>query len=261
MDLQELVARGRILFAGAPKRVRVFELVNGKRAAREIARVSGRGFAATLADLQKMRDMGLLVYRKDSEQKIVRKTDSVVYDKEPTIKHLPLSYFKDPTQLPQPVKKKRVVRHVVAKTVRIPSETEILDICRSGEDQLYEFKGAGVEASKISREVCAFANTQMGGILFYGVEDDGTIGNADMKRAAFDQKIQNSVRNQISPPLTIKIIEKDVVGHKIYLVAVPPWNRKQVYQFDGRVLLRHGTNVFFAKPDEVRQLHSGKTVV
>lgn len=261
MDLQELVARGRILFPRAPKRIRVFELVNGKRAAREIARVSGRGFAATLADLQKMRDMGLLVYRKDGAQNIVRKTDSVVYDKEPSIKHLPLSYFKDPTKLPQPEKKKKSNRLSISKKVRIPNENEILDICRCGEDQLYEYKSAGTDAPKISREICAFANTRAGGILLYGVDDGGTIGNADMKRAVFDQKIQNSVRNTISPALTIKIVEKDVVGHKIYLVVVPPWNTQQVYQYDGRVLLRHGTNVFFAKPEEVKQLHAGNAVV
>lgn len=261
MDLQELVARARILFQGAPKRVRVFELVNGKRPAREIARVSGRGFSATLADLQKMKDMGLLTYRKDASEKIVRKTDSVVYEKEPTIKHLSMSYFKDPTQLPQKGKKKRTQRAVHTTSIKTPTEQEILDICRHGEDQLYEFKSAGADASKISREICAFANTRAGGIVLYGVEDDGTIGNADMKRAVFDQKIQNSVRNTISPPLAIKVIERDVVGYKIFLVIVPPWNKKQVYQYDGRVLLRHGTNVFFAKPDEVRQLHSGKVVI
>jgi len=45
------------------------------------------------------------------------------------------------------------------------------------------------------------------------------------------------------------------------VVIVPPWNRSDVYQFEGRVLLRKGTNVFFAKPEESKKLHKGIYVV
>lgn len=62
MELQELVARARIIFQGAPKRVQVFELVNGKRSAKEIARRSRKSLSAALQDLQKMRDMELVGY-------------------------------------------------------------------------------------------------------------------------------------------------------------------------------------------------------
>lgn len=261
MELQELVARARILFKGAPKRVWVFELVNGKRSAKEIARNSGRGLSATLADLQKMKDMELLEYRKDSSDRVVRKSDSVVYEKHPILKHLSRRYFDEPTTLPQKKKSKSGKKSTAMRSVRTPTEQETLDICRTGEDQLYEFKSAGTDARTISKEVCAFANTRLGGIIFYGVEDDGPIGNADMKRQVFDQKIQNSIRNTISPSISVKIIEKDVLGHKIFLLIVPAWNKKNVYQYEGRVYLRHGTNVFTAKPEESRQLHSGKVVV
>lgn len=261
MELQELVARARILFKGAPKRVRVFELVNGKRSAKEIARKSSRGLSATLADLQKMKDMELLEYRKDSSDKVLRKLDSVVYGKHPILKHLSQSYFEEPTALPRIDKKKLSKKTAIIRSVKIPTEQEILDICRSGEDQLYEFKSAGTDVRTISKEICAFANTHMGGIIFYGAEDDGTIGNADMKRQEFDQRSQNSIRNTISPAISIKIFERDVLGHKIFLIIVPAWNKRNVYQYENRVYLRHGTNVFTAKPEELRQLHNGKIVV
>jgi hypothetical protein len=261
MELLELVARARILFKGAPKRVRVFELVNGRRSAKEIALKSGRGLAAALADLQKMRDMELLVYRKDSSGKIIRKSDSVVYEKYPLLKHLSKKYFEEPTALPSGKQIRKVKKSILSGSMRVPSEQEILDICRAGEDQLYEFKSAGTEVRTISKEVCAFANTRMGGIIFYGVEDDGSVGNADMKKQVFDQKIQNSIRNTISPAISIRIIEKDVLGHKIFLALVPAWNKKDVHQYEGRVYLRHGTNVFTAKPEEIKQLYNGKTVV
>lgn len=261
MELQELVSRARILFKGALKRVRVFELVNGKRSAREIARQSGRGLSATLADLQKMRDMELLIYRRDSSERVVRKLDSVVYEKNPLLKHLSKSYFKEPTALPQNKKNKSVNRSTTLRAIKIPLEQEILDICRTGEDQLYEFKSAGTDVRTISKEVCAFANTREGGIIFYGVEDDGAIGNADLKRQAFDEKVQNSIRNTISPAISVKIVEKDALGYKIFLIVVSPWNRRDVYNYEGRVYLRHGTNVFVAKPEEAKKLYQGTAII
>jgi len=262
MELQELVARARILFQGAPKRVLVFELVNGKRPAKDIARQSGRSLSTTLADLQKMKDMELLRYRRDSDGKPLRKSDSIVYEKDPLLKHLSKNYFEEPTRLPKSRKKKPNLRGALSvRSIKTPTEQEILDICSGGEDQIYEFKCAATDIRTISKEVCAFANTKMGGIIFYGIQNDGSIENADMKRQVFDQRLQNSIRNTVSPALSAKIIEKDVLGHKIFLVIVSPWNRKDVYQYEGRVYLRHGTNVFAAKPEEVRQLYDGRPVV
>ena len=261
MELQELVARARIIFQGAPKRAQVFELVNGKRSAKEIARRSRKSLSAALQDLQKMRDMELVIAKKDDGGILLKRDNSVVYEKHPLLKHLSKNYFEDPTQLPQPKKSKSFKKRALITSLKIPNEQEILDICRNEEDQLYEFKSAGTDARTISKEVGAFANTKMGGIIFYGVQDDGSIENADVKRQVFDQKIQNSIRNTISPAISIKIVEKDVLGHKIFLIIVPAWNRKNVYQYEGRVYLRHGTNVFAAKPEESRQLHNGKVVV
>jgi len=261
MELQELVARARILFQGAPKRAQVFGLVNGKRPAKEIAKRSRKSLSAALQDLQKMRDMELIVARKTDAGELFKKDNSVVYEQHPLLKHLSKSYFEDPTRIPQPKKAASSKKNVLINSLKIPNETEILDICKSGEDQLYEFKSAGTDVRTISKEVGAFANTKMGGVVFYGIQDDGVIENADMKRQVFDQKIQNSVRNTISPAIAIKIIEKDVLGHKIFLVGVPAWNRKNVYQYENRVYLRHGTNVFTAKPEELRQLHNGKSVI
>ena len=71
--------------------------------------------------------------------------------------------------------------------------------------------------------------------------------------------IRPSTRASIA--ISVRIVEKDVLGHKIYLIVVPAWNQKNVYHYEGRIYLRHGTNVFVAKPEEVKQLHRGKFVV
>jgi DNA-binding transcriptional ArsR family regulator len=93
MELQELVARARLLFEGAAKRRQVFELINGKRSAKEIARKSGKKLSRTLHDLQKMRDVELILPRQDGNGSVVKHDNSVVYERARLLKHLSSSYF------------------------------------------------------------------------------------------------------------------------------------------------------------------------
>jgi len=266
MDLQELIARGRMLFSGAEKRLRVFDLINGRRTAKDIARATRRSHSSVSQDLQKMRDMGLIQAKTNNEGKEIKKNGGSVVEKVPLLRHVPQSYFSDPVKakkrMPKP-SQKTTQRHKgrVAQSLRAPPETEILDICRNGEDQLYEFKAASVDINKITREIAAFANTRAGGIVFYGVDDDGTISGSDMHRQKLDQSLQNSLRNTVSPALTVQIVEKKVMGYVLILILIPPWNHRDVYQYNGRVLIRKGTNVFSAKPEELRALHNRRYVV
>jgi predicted HTH transcriptional regulator len=265
LEIQELVARGRILFSGASARLEVFKLVNGKRSAKEIARKLGRSLTAILNDLLKMKDLELIFQKMDKNGKPIRKGDSIVYEKAPLIRHIPVSFFEDSTRIAkQTVKAKALggkAKSMKLPSLQMPSETEILDICRHGEDQIYEFKAAGTDIQKLTKECAAFANTKLGGIIFYGVEDDGTIAGTDKRKQELDQPLQNSIRNAILPSLVIDIVEKDVLGHKIILIRVPAWNRKDVYQYEGRVYIRLGTNAFIAKPEQTKKLHKGIPIV
>lgn len=262
MEIQELISRGRLLFQGAPKRFEAFELVNGKTIAKDIAKKTGRSLSSILHDLQKMKDMDIIRPRIDREQRVVMKQGSPVFEKVPLLRHVSMKYFEDPIKAKKKfgkqartVQKKKKNRQLQA--ISIPTKTEILEICKTGEDQLYEFKGAGAKTENLAREVGAFANTRRGGIIFYGVDDDGTISGSDKHRQKLDQSLQNSVRNTISPSLTVSIKEKDLLGYRVVLIIVPPWNRKDVYHYNDKVLIRKGTNVFAAKPEESKKLHKG----
>lgn len=84
MDLQELVVRGRFLFSGAPDRLRVFERVNGKRTAKELAAALRRDVTAVLHDLARLRDAGLIEARRDpSTTAALKKDGAILYDKLP----------------------------------------------------------------------------------------------------------------------------------------------------------------------------------
>jgi Schlafen, AlbA_2 len=263
MELQELVARARLLFEGAEKRRRVFELINGKRSAKEIARMSGKKLSGTLHDLQKMRDMELITQRLDANGSIVKRDNSIVYERAPLLKHLSSSYFKEPERLvrKKPQGESRRPKTRVMSAVSTPSIKETLDICNSGEDQLYEFKAAGTSADKLAKEICAFANTKMGGIIFYGVEDDGSIAGSDMTKQRFDQMLQNSIKHNVTATPAIKLVSQDILGYNIILIIVPPWNKGAVHHFQDGVYIRRGTNVFKTKADETRKLHDGEYVI
>jgi DNA-binding transcriptional ArsR family regulator len=264
VDLQELIVRGRMIFDGSPRRLEVYELVSG-RSTKEIARKSGRSLSAVDQDIEKLSDMELILKKKNGKGAVIRKDGSIVYEKNPVIRHVPISYFGDVANTSKLVKRAVKGQAKVPKptTIRVPSENEILDICKQGEDQLYEFKAPGVSADKITKEIAGFLHTKSGGIILYGVEDDGSIIGADMRRQDLDQKIQNSVRNTISPPPSIEIKERKVMGSAVLLVVVPPWDRKTIYQntMDGRYYIRRGTNIFALRPDEMKKLSQGVIVV
>jgi len=143
----------------------------------------------------------------------------------------------------------------------VPTENDILDMCKSGEDQTLEFKAAGTEARKITKEIAAMLHTRAGGIILYGVDDDGTIHGSDVTRQKLDQPLQNSIKNSVAPAAVVALKSVSVLGSDVLVVIVPPWNKRDVYQFDEKVFLRKGTNVFAAKPEELRKLHRGEYVI
>ena len=104
------------------------------------------------------------------------------------------------------------------------------------------------------------ANTARGGIVFYGIEDDGTIVGSDTPAQDLDQPVQNAVHNGIAPPPAVSIESVEVLGLDVIAIIVPPWNREDVHQHGGKVLIRKGTNVLAASPNDLKRLHSGQAV-
>src|SRR3989338_90536 len=263
MELQELIARGRFILGGAPRRLHIFSVVNGINTGKDIARKIRTSPNSVANDLKKLFDTGLIQPKyKDGEQ--VKKEGSVVYEKVPLARQVPLSYFTGLTKKKSMVSTKAKQRQWRGRSgggrLRVPSETEILEICKKGEDSGYEFKAAGVEGRKLTKEVAGFAHGENGGIILYGVDDDGAVVGTDLSRAKLDHSVQNSIRNTVKPALHVDIKSVKVLKTEIIVVLIPPWNRRDVYYYEGRVYLRKGANIFEASPEEIKQLHSGKVI-
>lgn len=268
-SLQELISRGRFAFAGAPARLDAFALVDGRRNTKDIATKAKRHVNNIRRDLTLLSDVGLIAQKVDADSQPVTKNGFPVYEKVPLARAISMRYFTGPAAVPDGSRSDRAAGNGVVgrgrergrQALTVPSENEILEIAKNGEDQIYEFKRQGVEVQKITREIAAMLNTEQGGLIFYGIDDDGTIGGTDVSRQKLDQPLQNSLRNTVSPTATVSLRSVKVLGTEILIVIVPPWNKRDVYQLDGRVLIRKGTNVFVARPDEARALHQGKVVV
>ena len=264
MDLQELISRGRFIFSGAPERLRIYKLVDGKRTAKDVSTLTGRHVNNVHRDLRRLTDVGLLQQRMKGGEAVI-KDGFAVYEKAPLARSVPLSYFSGPIKRP---KAERVGTRKGGsrngrrpQVISVPSETEILDICKTGEDQAFEFKAAGTEVNKITKEIAAMLHTRAGGLILYGVQDDGSIQGTDVTRQKFDQSLQNSVKNSISPAAVVSLKSVKVLGTELLVVVVPPWNKRELYQFQEKYYIRKGTNVFAAKPEEVRRLHRGEYVI
>ena len=263
MDLQELVTRGRLLMADAPSRLRVFELANGKRTASDIAKRLGRPPNGVRNDLRVLQNAELLRPKTDLNGVVLKRDGSLIYEKVPLARTVKTALFKGTAPRPnagEPPAAKQARRRARSKALSIPGDADILSICSDGEDQIYEFKSQGTEARKIAKEIAGFLTTRDGGLIFYGVEDDGTIQGSDLARSTLDQAVQNAVRNSISPAAHVSLHSVKVLGSEIIVIQIPPWNRRDVYQYEGRVLTRKGTNVFQVTAEEARRLHRGEYI-
>lgn len=263
LSLQELITRGRFVMGDAPSRLEVFQAVDGRRTARDIAESLGRHVNNVRRDLTTLRDAGLIQQRVEGGVEVTSE-GFAIFEKVPLARTISMKYFNPTGARPAAgeISEARQPRRARGKQeLPVPDENEILEIARRGEDQLYEFKAPGVDVSKVSREICAMLNTSKGGIVFYGIDDSGVIVGTDVSRQQFDQPLQNSIKNTISPAATVQIRSATVLGSEILLALVPPWNRRDVYQYGEKVLIRKGTNVFAAKPEEARSLHRGVPVV
>jgi hypothetical protein len=275
IDLQELITRARFVFAGAPGRRDVFGEVDGKRTLSEIAVRLRRRPSNVWKDLIMLRDTGLIEVPDEQHGNggpSPNKKRGLAFRKVPLARTIPPRYFL-PTNAPPTRPHRETDSRSAAsrnpKTAatrrpapqRVPSETELLDLCKAGEDQTVEFKDGVTDLAKIVREIGAMANTSKGGLVLVGVSDAGLIQGAGRSRQQFDQPLQNSIRANIQPALTVGLHAVVALGSTVLVVVVPPWNRRDVYHFQERVLLRKGTSVFAAKPEESRRLHTGKVVV
>lgn len=254
LSLSEIIIRGRYLFKDSPKLLDTFIAIDGKITSSEIAEKLGRNVNNINRDIRSLRNAGLIV-------EIKKVGNHYIYDKIPLAKEIVRKDFEKGSSIPSmgstivisSENHKNNVKEFV-KELKTPDQYEILEIIKKGEDQNFEFKQDGTEIKKITKEIAAFANTRKGGIILYGIEDDGTLQGSSIKAQDLDQPLQNSIKDNITPSLNIEITQVDVLGSVVIVVIVPPKQKGVVYLLGGSAVIRKGTNVFQVKADQLKPL-------
>jgi len=224
--------------------------VNGKSSSNEIAKKIGRNVNNINRDIKSLRNAGLI-------GEIKRVGKQYIYDKIPLAKEISRKDFEKGSSIPSigsTIIISREKPKSTVKKIKIPDQYEILEIAKNGENQIYEFKQDGTEIKKLIREIAAMANTKQGGVILYGIDDDGVIQGSSGKAQDLDQPLQNSVKDSITPSLNIEITQVDVLGSLLIVIIVPPKQKGVVYLINGSAVIRKGTNVFQVKADQLKSL-------
>jgi len=273
IEYDEILKRGIYIFSSAPARLEVFRLINGRRSVLDIAVETGRPIESIRNDLRKMHDMGLIQVKRRNDGTIVKKGKSRVYVKNPVAKSIHINRFKDKyntrnmnrensqsMDTEKHKKKRGKQKKKIPEALKMPSNQEIIIICNKGEGQIWEYKSPSEDMRKTTKDICAFSNTKKGGLIFYGIEDDGNIVNVTMKRQEFEERLRSSTINKVKPAVNISIDNVEVEKKMIYVVVVKPWNREDIYFYEDRIYIRDGPISRPAEPDEVKKLYDGQYV-
>ncbi|MGD2088477.1 MAG: helix-turn-helix domain-containing protein [Candidatus Aminicenantes bacterium] len=123
------------------------------------------------------------------------------------------------------------------------TKKELLELVKLGEGLNIEFK-KNFSAS-VGKEICAFANT-IGGKILFGVDDKGNVtGLTNFNRVK--SQVQDIARN-MDPPISIGF---DIVD-KI-LIAIVPKGSKKPYSVNGKFYTREAANSQQLKRDKIRE--------
>jgi len=123
------------------------------------------------------------------------------------------------------------------------TKTELLELINLGEGLNLEFK-ENFSAS-VGKEICAFANT-IGGNILFGVDDNGKVHEVTSFNRLKSQ-VQDVARN-MDPPLSLGFDIVDKV-----LIATVPKGSKKPYSINGKFYTREAANSQQLKRDEIRE--------
>lgn len=128
---------------------------------------------------------------------------------------------------------------------------DILNLIKAGESQTIEYKRSLAESDKAIQEIVSFANAD-GGILFFGVADDGTMIGVEVGKISLE-KLSNKITTATDPVIYPSITVENIDGKQIIVVKVNESDDKPHLAF-GRPYKRVGKNTVQMKRNEYERL-------
>lgn len=137
------------------------------------------------------------------------------------------------------------------------TDQELARLLADLESDRAERKRSGASRSAIRRTICAFANDLPGraepGVLFVGVNDDGTCADLEITDDLMTTLAQMRADGNILPQPSMVVEKRTVRGCELVAVTVTPSTQPPV-RYQGRVFVKVGPTVQLATPEEERLL-------
>ena len=133
------------------------------------------------------------------------------------------------------------------------STDEIAQAVQGGETMYAEFKSAAARPESLATAFISFLNTE-GGVLWLGIEDDGTVtGVADVDSAR--QRVDQILANNVTPRATAFIEQVEVGGKPLLKITLPRGVDRPYYTQRGQCYVRQNAGKRLASREEIRRMY------
>lgn len=137
------------------------------------------------------------------------------------------------------------------------SDDELRKLLLDGEADHVERTISVTDSDKFGEAVCSFANDlpnrRQPGVLFIGVNDDGSCGNVDITEQLLQRLLGLRTEGNILPPPMIHVRRHTIDGCTMAVVEVQPSTNPPL-KYKGRVCVRVGPRRGYATAEEERNL-------
>ena len=133
------------------------------------------------------------------------------------------------------------------------SEKEIARVVQDGETMYAEFKSAAARPETLATAFISFLNTE-GGVLWLGIEDDGSVSGVTNVDAA-RQRVDQILAHNVSPRATA-FVEQVEVGAKLILkITLSRGLDRPYYTQRGQCYVRQNAGKRLASREEIRRMY------
>ena len=131
------------------------------------------------------------------------------------------------------------------------------EIRLGGESDNIEFKEMMPSNDKLARQACAFANTTGGGIMIFGITDDGAVtGIPGNEWDEYQTKVANVFTSACLPNPEFRMLrfDTDDPTRQLFVIDIQELATKPCVTNDGRIYIRQGGTSRPAKSEDIRRM-------
>ncbi len=135
-------------------------------------------------------------------------------------------------------------------------KSELIERISNGEDSYTQFKEQIIHAKDLAKEFVAFSNA-MGGVIIFGVCDDGSLNDLDKSEVErIGQLVGNVGQENVKPPIHPLIQNFTIENHRLIVVSIEGGGSKPYKTSSGIYYTKSGADKKIMSDEELKRLFS-----